>query len=501
MLTVSGLTKHYGGAAALDNVDLTVKEGTIHALLGPNGSGKSTLIGCLSGRVTPDAGTIKIGNTTYSRFEPRKAFAVGTAVIYQHFSLVFKLSVADNIFLGSELRRGGAVDKRRQRREAVKLVERLGRSIRPTATVGSLSAGDKQVVEIAKALRHEPQLLVLDEPTAALGENEARLLGEQLKRLRKQGLAILYVTHLLNEVFVIADHVTVLRDGRVVFSSPVQETDPRAVIEAIAPRRDARSARSVNGAGAMTAEPVLILRDFMAAGAGPVSLCLRAGEIVALFGLLGSGRTELLEGLFGLRGPTEGSVELHGRPFRPTSPPASLARGLALVPAERGRQGLFARLSALDNTLMPHFRALAAAGVRQRRRERAEFETTAGVVALRPVAPGRPGWTYSGGNQQKLVVGRWLSPSSSAQVLLLDEPTQGIDVGARGDIYELLRSFAAEVNRAVVFASSDPEEVQRLADRALVLNRGRVIAELGRDELGTLRLLELAHQAPVAHDV
>jgi len=492
-IVVKRLSKAFGGELALDSVDLAVDDGEIHALLGPNGSGKSTLIGCLSGRLTPDAGAMTIGTDTVARFNPRMAFAAGTAVIYQHFTLVGSLSVADNIFLGSELTAaGGRVDRVRQAAATEELMARIGVRLDPRARVASLSVGEKQLVEIAKGLRHDPQLLVLDEPTAALSEAEARALGRQLRRLRDAGLAILYVTHLLSEVFEIADRVTVLRDGRTVLSSLVGELSRQDVIAAIAPRggfdAERRSMSDLDGA-----ERVLELSGFRAPGVGPLDLSVGEGEIVGVFGLLGSGRTELLEGLYGIRGATAGRVTLAGAPFAPRSATGSLERGLALVPAERGRQGVFPSMSALDNVLLPYFARSGRPWWRSRRRERRQFADTARLLSLDPPSPGASAATFSGGNQQKLVVGRWLTEQSDARVLLLDDPTQGIDVGARADLYALVRQFARRPGRGVLFTSSDPEEVLALADRAVVLVRGRPAAELRGARITAPALLDLAH--------
>ena len=495
---VQGLSKAFGGELALDNVDLAVAEGEIHALLGPNGSGKSTLIGCLSGRLSPDGGSMTIDDETVTSFAPRTAFAAGTAVIYQHFSLIPPLSIADNIFLGEERTApGGRLDRARQRAEAEELLGRLGAYLDVRAPVASLSVGEKQLVEIAKALRHRPKLLVLDEPTASLGEREARILGQQLRTLRDSGLAILYTTHLLGEVFEIADRVTVLRDGRTVLSARIDELSPRDVITAIAPESREGPRRHRDGAAAGNAR-LLEMIGFRAAGVGPIDLTLSAGEVVAVYGLLGSGRSELLEGLYGARGRTDGQVILAGDPFSPRSATKSLQRGLALVPAERGRQGILGELSALDNVLLPYFAKIGRPWWRNRREELRQFGETAGYIHLRPPRPRARAWTYSGGNQQKLVVGRWLTARSNAHVLLLDEPTQGIDVGARADLYQLIRAFVDHPDRGVLFTSSDPEEVEALADRAYVLVRGQITTEVLGDEITSRRLLDLAHSASTA---
>jgi ribose transport system ATP-binding protein len=493
-LQVRGLSKAFGGELALDGVDLDIADGEIHALLGPNGSGKSTLIGCLSGRLTPDQGTIDLGAGPRRRFTPRSAFAAGAAVIYQHFSLISSLSVVDNVYLGSERTAlGHRLDRSGESRATSTALAELGAEVQTSAPVSALSVGQKQLVEIAKAMRHEPKLLVLDEPTAALGEAEARALGQQLRRLRDSGLAILYVTHLLSEVFDIADRVTVLRDGRTVLSSPTADLGREQVIRAIAPRGGAIARERQAEQKRAGASRLLSLDSFTAPGVGPVDLDVDSGEVLAIFGLLGSGRSELLEGLYGIRGRTGGEVSLAGKPFRPRSAGRSLRQGLGLVPADRGSQSVLAEMSALDNMLLPHFGKVGWRLWRSRRRERAAFEATAGVLRLKPSLPASPARNYSGGNQQKLVVGRWLTEASRVRMLLLDEPTQGIDVGARADLYELVRRFAAEAGRAVLFTSSDPEEVEALADRVLVLVRGGIVAELRGEDITSERMLDLAH--------
>ncbi|OJU83902.1 MAG: hypothetical protein BGO11_00815 [Solirubrobacterales bacterium 70-9] len=493
-LEVRGLTKAFGGELALDGVDLDIGAGEIHALLGPNGSGKSTLIGCLSGRLVPDRGSMAVGGKPVSRFTPRSALAAHTAVIYQHFSLAPTLSVADNVFLGSEhVRKGGLLDRRRQRAETQALLNRLGVDIDPRAPVSALSVGQKQLVEIAKALRHEPELLILDEPTAALGEAEARALGRQLIGLRNSGLSILYVTHLLGEVFEIADKVTVLRDGRVALRVDKQATDRGEILRAIAPAGGAHEL-SRSDAESPDGTPVLELRQFRAPGVGPIDLRVGKGEVVAVFGLLGSGRSELLEALYGLHGRTGGTVSLQGETFVPRSPSRSLRRGVALVPADRARQSVFADLPAIDNMLLPHLAAIGSPLWRSRRGETRTFTRTAEAMRLAPPVARAPARSYSGGNQQKLVVGRWLASLREIGLLLLDEPTQGIDIGARGDLYELVRGFAATNSRGVLFTSSDPDEVLALADRVLVIARGRLVAELRGSTVTAEAMLDQAHQ-------
>ncbi|MFG2943314.1 sugar ABC transporter ATP-binding protein [Streptomyces sp. NPDC048282] len=492
-LRISGLTKSFGGAKALDGVDLTVPAGQVHALLGHNGAGKSTLIKCLGGAYAPDEGTIEVGGAAYARLSPRESIAAGVAIIFQTLSVVEPLTVAENIFLGQEWTRRsrlGAVDRRAQESAAATLLERVAASCSPRDRVGDLSMGQRQLVEIAKALSRSASVLVLDEPTAALSAAESEALAERVEDLRTQGLAIVYVTHLLSEVERLADAVTVLRDGRVGHASPMAGLTRRDLVDAIA---GSTSGTSPEPRAPVTGPPVLETESLTGPGFGPVGLDVAGGEIVGLYGLIGSGRTRLLETLFGRRPRTGGAVRVAGREVRAARPADALAAGIALVPGDRRAQGLFAGLSAHDNALLPAVRPLARLGVRSRRAEERIFAGLAASVGLRPFAPRLPASAFSGGNQQKLVLGRWVNSSRTPDVLLLDEPTQGVDVGSRVEIYGVVNRLAAERGTAVLFASSDPEEIVALAHRCLVVAGGRVVGELSGAGLTEEALLSVIH--------
>ncbi|WP_031110602.1 sugar ABC transporter ATP-binding protein [Streptomyces sp. NRRL S-146] len=493
-LRISGLTKSFGGVRALDGVDLTVPAGQVHALLGHNGAGKSTLIKCLGGAYPPDAGTIEVGGTSYTRLTPRASIASGVAIIFQTLSVVDALTVAENIFLGQEWTRHGRIDRRAQEEVAAGLLERVAAKCSPRDRVGDLPMGQRQLVEIAKALSRSAAVLVLDEPTAALSGAETDALAQRVEDLRAQGLAIVYVTHLLGEVERLADAVTVLRDGRVAHHATVSGRTRRELVEAIA----GRPAQAVPKSPRPPAPPRLVAEDLRGAGFGPVGLSVAEGERVGLFGLIGSGRTRILETLYGRRRATAGTIRVGDRTVAPARPADALAAGIALVPADRRAQGLFPSMTAQDNALLPSVKPLSRLGVRALRSERRVFDGLATAVGLRPARSRLPASAFSGGNQQKLVLGRWINEARHVDVLLLDEPTQGVDVGARQEIYRVVSALAEERGTAVLFASSDPEEIVTLADRCLIVARGRIVGELSGTQLTEQALLSAVHDPKTA---
>jgi ribose transport system ATP-binding protein len=490
------LRKSYGGVEVLRGVDLVVGDGEIHALLGANGAGKSTLIKCLSGAISPDSGTMMVGDRSHAALTPKGAQAAGVAVIYQDLSLALSLDVTDNMFLGKELRSGPFVRKRAQRVEAARWLAELGADIAPTASLATLGNAELQTIEIAKALRSRPRVLILDEPTAALSEREAEALGRQLLALKRQALPVLYVTHRLGEVFALADRVTVLRGGEVVLTGEVTRLSRAELVDAIAGTR-VDTTRRVGGhvpAAKSMPAPLLEAQDLLAPGIGPLSFCVASGEIVGVFGIVGSGRTELVETLFGVRPLFGGEIRVDGTPLTDSRAAASVAAGLALVPADRLRKSILGTLSAGDNMLLANFGLLGRAGLRRRGREAGVFVRATASLNLQPPRMDLEARRFSGGNQQKLVIARWLNETSRCRLLMLDEPTQGVDVGARGDIYEALRA-TARAGRGVLFTSSEPEELVQIADRVIVLSGGRMAATLQGPEIEEAKLLSLAHQS------
>ncbi|MBC9928378.1 MULTISPECIES: sugar ABC transporter ATP-binding protein [unclassified Leucobacter] len=487
LLVASGVTKWFGKNPALGGVDFTVTSGKVHALLGHNGAGKSTLISLLSGAQQQDGGEIVVQGATPDRWTPASAIEHGIAVIYQHLSLIDSLDVADNIFLGRERRSRWGIDRATQHREAAAMLRRLGATCDTSSLVGSLTTAQKQLVEIAKALQRDARVLILDEPTAALSSQESDALGGLIETLKAQGMGIVYVTHLIGEVQRLADEVTVLEGGKVQFHGDIAEIGFDALV-ALLSHGNARSAPlAERSLGVAALEATAIRGD----GFGPVDLAVRASEIVVAFGMLGSGRGEMLRAIAGAQ-PFTGQLATQAGPHRQLSVRSAQDAGIFYVGPDRRRDGLFRTNSTFDNLLMSSFAPLAQ-GLRSSGREQAHWERARAAVALADI-PETPVGNLSGGNQQKVVVGRVLAGARTPRVLLLDEPTQGVDIGARADIYRAIATACERDQVGVIVSTNDPEEAVLLADRILVFGGGRITAELRRGEFDETRIVALASQ-------
>ncbi|MFC8952725.1 sugar ABC transporter ATP-binding protein [Streptomyces sp. NPDC057101] len=493
LLTMSGITKSFPGVRALDGVDLEVRAGEVHCVLGQNGAGKSTLIKVLAGVHQPDGGRIAWHGKVVTPASPIAAMRLGIATIYQELDLVEGLSVAENVFLGHEHTSAGLFVRPRTAREATaRLLARLGhREIGPDAPVGTLSAAQRQIVSMARALSHEVRLIVMDEPSAALDPEEVDNLFRTVADLTAEGVAVIYISHRLEEIRRIGDRVTVIKDGRTVAGGlPARSTSTDEVVrlmtgrevEYVFPERPHRTTLP-------TTAPVLRVEGLARAGEfAPVDLELRPGEIVGLAGLVGSGRSEILETVYGARRPTAGRVLVDGAPLRPGSVRAAVRAGIGLAPEERKAQGLLLMESVTRNVTLSTLPRFARAGWLDRRKERADARRATRELSLRPDSPDAPIRTLSGGNQQKAVLARWLL--RGCRVLLLDEPTRGVDVGARAELYAVIRRLADD-GLAVLLVSSELPEVLGLADRVLVLREGTVVHTADARELDEHRVLDL----------
>ncbi|MBG0565659.1 sugar ABC transporter ATP-binding protein [Actinoplanes aureus] len=488
VLRLHDVVKIFPGVRALDGVQLEVRAGEVHCLLGQNGAGKSTLIKVLAGVHHADAGEITWRGEPFAPGTPQAAMRAGIATIYQELDLVDDLSVAENAFLGHEPSLFGFTRRRVTASRTREILARLGHAeISPRRLVRSLPAAAKQVVSMARALSHDARLIVMDEPSAVLAHDEVANLFRIIRELTAQGIAVIYISHRLDEIRDIGDRVTVLKDGRTTAANLPARTTPtrelvgkmtgRSIEYVFPPGRDAPPEE----------DPLLVVENLTRSGEfADVSLTVRPGEIVGIAGLVGSGRSELLETIFGARRPDAGTVKLAGKPVR--SVEAAVRGGMGMAPEERKSQALLLDEPIFKNMTLASFTKFAKVGFTDTGGERAASERTAKSLELRPPGVIRPVRTLSGGNQQKVVVGRWLL--GGTRLLLLDEPTRGVDVGARAELYQVIRDLA-ERGVGVLLVSSEVPEVLGLADRVLVMREGHMIHESPAAEIDEDTVLNL----------
>jgi ribose transport system ATP-binding protein len=490
LLALAGVTKQFTGTLALDHVDLDVRSGEIHALLGQNGAGKSTLIKLLAGIFAPTEGRI------LWRGQPVDPMSAQLPItfIHQDLGLVDSMTVAENVaIMAGYPRRLGIIDWRGAASAARLALMKMDSPIDPETRVGDLSAAEKSIVAIARALVRQCDLLVLDEPTAALPATDVQQLLDTLQRLKASGIGLLYVTHRLDEVFRIADRVTVLRDGRRITTCGIAETSPSRLVDLIVGGALAQTefATSMASDEVLLAVDELVVHQEDGSGfVGPISLSLRRGETLGLVGLKGAGHHALGRTLFGVTQPQSGAVRFSDRAVQVHGPGDAIRQGIGFVSSRRAEESLAGRLSVLENLYMnSKARGLSPLRPVAPMRELAACRRALARFSVRPPNPSPPVATLSGGNQQKVVVARWME--SEVQLLILEEPTIGVDVGSKAEIYRDLE-LAHKRGRAVLLISSDFEEVEKVCHRALVFNRGKVTAELLRPDISVAKLTELA---------
>ncbi len=489
VLMLRGISKSFPGVRALQGIDLDVLPGEIHALLGENGAGKSTLMKILSGIYQPDEGTIRIAGQERRFAGYREAVAAGVGIVFQEFSLIPYLNAVENIFLGRERRRFGLLDRAAMRREAAALFDRLGVRIDLSVEVRRLSVAQQQFIEIAKALALDARILILDEPTATLTPSDAEHLFIIMRALKQQGVAMIFISHHMEEIFEICDRITVLRDGQFIGVTEVADTDMDRLVHMMVGRRLERSfppkPERVDGAVVLEVEELQLERD------GPVNAFnLRAGEILGFAGLVGSGRTETVLGVLGAEPAHRKAVRVSGQPARLSDPAEALSLGLGILPESRKTEGLITSFTIRDNISINNFGKYAQlGGLIARARERAATGEIMRQVGVKAPGMGTVVETLSGGNQQKVVLARWLN--HHARILFFDEPTRGIDVGAKSEIYTLMRDLTAQ-GYAIVMVSSELPEIVGMCDRVAVFWEGKIVRILEGDDINPAEVMRHA---------
>ena len=495
VMEMRGIAKSFNRNPVLQDVSLSVGRGEVHALMGENGAGKSTLMKILMGMISADAGEILLEGTPVSPRDPRAAMDLGLAMIHQELSPVLDMEVAENVFLGREIRRVGlgrlgVVDLGQMRRSCRALFDRFSILIDPSARMRDLSVAEMQLVEIVKAISSSAKIVIMDEPTSAITEREVAILFRQIDALRAHGVSVVYISHKLDEIFRIADRISVMRDGVMVASGAASAFDRDSVIRAMVGRE---ITNFVPKATVPIGEAVLTVRNLTwRERVRDVSFSVRAGEILGVAGLVGAGRSEMVETLFGVRHASSGEIVIHGRPLRIRSPGQAIEHGIALVTEDRKTTGLNLLGTVEENISLAALGRAARFGVIRKDEEHAWADDNIERLRIKTLSRDALVSSLSGGNQQKVVLAKWLV--TTPDIIILDEPTRGIDVGAKRDIYVLIGELARQ-GKAVIVISSELIEIMGLADRILVMAEGRITGELTRDAFSQERIMELATPA------
>jgi ABC-type sugar transport system ATPase subunit len=492
LLSARGLVKHYFAVQALTDANVDILRGEVHALIGSNGAGKSTLVKILTGAISADAGDITINGRRVPPGDPKASLDLGIACIYQESNLVPALSVMDNIVLGRHpAGRLGWLDRKTQRAAVADLLAKHELHLNLDAPVQALTTVQQKQVEIAKALSSNAQVILMDEPTAWLSQVEVENLFRSIRNLKRQGVSLLYISHVLDEIFRVADRVTVVRDGRIVSTTPISQTTKTGLTQAMLGRELSAETSQQQLRGATASGAVaLACRGLGKAGLfRDISFEVRRGEIVCITGLVGAKRSEVVRALFGANPADEGEICINGQPVELGRPVDAIQHGIGLVPEDRRRDGLLMSLSMGNNLALSYLSLVTRMGLISQKLLRALGQKQIARMSIVPPRLDLPVRNLSGGNQQKVLMGRWLA--GPTQILILDEPTVGIDVGAKADIYQLLRQLAAN-GAAVLIVSSDMEEVMTVSDRILVMAQGRLVGSFLRDQVTQQQILQTA---------
>ncbi len=478
VLELEHIRKEYPGVVALSDVTLRLRRGEILGLIGENGAGKSTLIKCCSGAVIPTSGKIRVNGKEFDRMTPQLASENGIAIIYQEFNNVTELSAAENLFLGRPIRRGIVIDRKAMEAEAEKAFNQLQIKINPRALMKNLTVGYQQMVEIAKAIQQNAQVLIMDEPSAPLTNNEVENMFEVVRLLREKGVSIIYISHRLDEIMRLTDRIEVIRDGEYIDTLMTSEASVDQMIRLMV-GREMTQKYPLRKPCVDESRVVLELRNVCGNGDRDISLKIHAGEVLGLGGLVGAGRTELAEVIFGAARKDSGQIFLNGKEINPKSPREAIDLGIALVPEDRKRHGALLISSIKDNINMPTYRRISKLSVIRSAIERRVAEKYREEIQIKCPSIQQKMKYLSGGNQQKVILGKWLAANS--QLIIFDEPTRGIDVGAKYEIHKLINALVEE-GRSVLMISSEMEELIGMSDRIIVLAERQMTGELARDK-------------------
>jgi len=487
VLALKGLSKSFPGVRALNNVSFSLEEGEVLALLGENGAGKSTLIKCLTGANVPTEGTIELFGKSYHSMPPSLARKSGVSAVYQEFNLVPDLPIVENVFMGNNPGNGIIVDYKQMLRRCQEFFDSFGLDIDPTDPVSVLSPAMMQIVEIAKATMLDLKILILDEPTAPLTQKETEILFRIIRDLKEKGTSFIYISHRLEEIFEICDRAVILRDGEMVGETLIKDTSRKELIRMMIGRE--LSNYYPDHVSKATDEVLLKVEDLWGNGAEGVSLELHRGEILGLAGLVGAGRTELMNVIFCNVPKTKGHIYVKGEEFKGKQPWHAIARGVAYLPEDRKRLGLLMDKSIAINTTLASIRKFSRFGVVNDKKERECIEYYCTKLEVKTPSYEKEVQHLSGGNQQKVIVGKWLATDSD--IIIFDEPTRGIDVGTKHEIYEIIDQLADE-GHAILMVSSEFEELIGVADRILVMSEGRLVGQVERDRFDKELLLDMA---------
>jgi ribose transport system ATP-binding protein len=488
VLELEHIRKEYPGVVALKDVTLQLRKGEVLGLIGENGAGKSTLIKCCSGAVVPTSGKIKVNGKEFDRMTPQLAAENGIAIIYQEFNNVGELSAAENLFLGRPIRKGMVIDRKAMEEEAAKAFDQLQIKINPRELVKNLSVGYQQMIEIAKAIQQNAQVLIMDEPSAPLTTNEVENMFKVVELLREKGVSIIYISHRLEEIFRLSDRIEVIRDGEYVTTLITPEATVDELIQLMVGREmtqkfpDRKPCINYDNV-------VLEVKDLCGNGDENMNLKIHAGEVLGLGGLVGAGRTELAELIFGSKPKTSGQIFLNGKEINPRSPREAIDYGIALVPEDRKRHGALLGVSIKNNINMPIYERISKASVINSSVEKKTAEKYREEIQIKCPTINQLVKNLSGGNQQKVILGKWLAADS--QLIIFDEPTRGIDVGAKFEIYKLINDLV-ESGRSVLMISSEMEELIGMSDRIIVLAEGQMTGELQKEEFDADKIMAYA---------